>query len=151
MTAAVTVPVESERAATVDRRANVSSRVATALAGTDFRGQLNFMTTAVAAPLSAWGPASWPRGVAFVTLGAPVAGHGAWQMRAAVAAGDGSSWNLLGEYAADPASAHAWKLGLSYSAQGYTRTTDRLSAAVAEVRTVAGVSVTGPLARRARF
>jgi len=137
---AISVPVESDRARTIGRAADVSTRLAMALAGTDFRGQVNFVTTAVAGPLAAWGPASLPRGVAFLTLGAPVVGHGAWQMRAAVASGDGSSWNLLGAYQSDPALVHAWTLGLSYSAQGYTRPADRLAVAVAEARSVASIS-----------
>lgn len=117
-----------------------TSRLASAFADTDFRGQLNFVTTAVAQPLAAWAQTPWPRGVAFFTVGAPVIGYGAWQLRAAVASGDGSSWNLHGEYRSDRSRPHVWKLGLSYSAQGFTATEGRLSAAVAEARTVAGVS-----------
>jgi hypothetical protein len=61
-------------------------------------------------------------------------------MQGAVASGDGSAWNLFGEYQSDASTAHVWKLGLSYSAQGYTRPADRLTAAVAEARSVAGIS-----------
>src|SRR5436190_18559756 len=120
-------------------RAN-ASRLASVFGDTDFRGQLNFVTTAVAQPLSAWSQSPWPRGVAYFTVGAPVTGYGAWQLRAAVASGDGSSWNMHGEYRSDLSGSHVWKLGLSYSAQGYTANADRLTPAVAAARTVAGVS-----------
>ena len=134
------VPIAPGQIRLPERATDVRSRFALALAGTDFRGQVNFVTTAVAGPLSAWGPDSLPRGVAFFTLGAPVVGHGAWQMQGAVASGDGSSWNLFGAYQSDAATAHTWKLGLSYSAQGYTRPAERLTAAVAEARSVAGIA-----------
>jgi hypothetical protein len=123
-----------------DRTGDRSERLALAFARTDFRGGVNFVTTTVSGPAASWMPGSWPRGVAYVSLGAPVPGHGAWHMRAAVAAGDGSSWNVLGEYESDVQRAHAWKLRMSYSAQGYLQPAERLSAGVAEVRTVAGVS-----------
>ncbi len=117
-----------------------ASRVAQALAGSDLQGQVNFVTTAVAGPMSAWSQVPWPRGIAYVSLGAPVVGYGAWQVRAAMASGEGSSWNVLGEFASDPGRAHLWKAGLSFSAQGYALSTERLSEAVAETRSVAGIS-----------
>ncbi len=119
---------------------DVASSLAAALAGMDFRGQMNFITTATARPMADWAQDPWPRGVAYVSLGAPVAGHGAWQVRAAVASGDGSSWNMLGEYTSEPSEQHNWGLRLSYSAQGYTTASDQLTAAVAEARTVAGIA-----------
>jgi hypothetical protein len=119
---------------------DMMSPLAAALAGTDFRGQLNFVTTTTARPLSVWAQDPWPRSIAHVALGAPIVGHGAWQVRAAVASGDGSSWNMLGEYTSDPAEPHVWRLRLSYAAQGYTTSTDQLAVAVAEARTVAGVA-----------
>lgn len=120
--------------------AGVASPLEAALAGTDFRGQLNFISTTTARPMADWAQDPWPRGVAYVSLGAPVVGHGAWQVRAAVASGDGSSWNMLGEYTSEPSESHNWNLRLSYSAQGYTTTSDQLTVAVAEARTVAGIS-----------
>ena len=109
--------------------AGVASPLAAALAGTDFRGQLNFITTTAARPMADWaqdvrGRAAWPT----CRSARPSSGYGAWQVRAAVASGDGSSWNMLGEYASEPAQSHNWNLRLSYSAQGYTthdRSADR--------------------------
>jgi len=116
------------------------SPLAAALGGSDLRGQVNFMTTTVARPIAEWAtPAALPRSIAHLSLGAPVTGYGAWQIRAAIASGEGSAWNVLGEYASDPAHDHQVRLRMSYSAQGYTSTTQQLTAAVAEARTVAGV------------
>jgi hypothetical protein len=117
-----------------------AARWAAALADADFRGQLNFVTTAVAGPISDLSDAAWPRGVAFMALGAPVVGYGAWQLRAAVASGDRSSWNVLGEYVSNPSRTHVWNLRLSYSAQGYTFATDQLPTVPGLARSAAGVS-----------
>ena len=62
---------------------------------------------------------------------------GAPQHLFAVASGDGSSWNMLGEYTSDPAEPHYWRLRLSYAAQGYTTSVDQLAPAVAEAVPVA--------------
>jgi hypothetical protein len=121
----------------------VSGRAADrwALPAVDFRGQLNFVTTATAGPLVGLSPLSAPRGVAYMSLGAPVVGYGAWNLHAAVASGDGSSWNVLGDFQSDADRAHLFKLRLSYSAQGSTGSTEQLQAAVPLARSVASVSV----------
>jgi hypothetical protein len=111
--------------------------------GVDFRGAVNFVTTAtsVAGPITNLAQTSWPRGVANLSFGAPVRGYGAWRLHAALASGDGSSWNVLGAYESDPGLEHLWNLQLSYSAQGLTTSSEQLSAAVPLSRSVAGVSV----------
>ena len=129
-----------DRTGMMGRLGDGASPLAAALLGSDIRGQVNFLTTTVARPMAEWAsPAGLPRGVAHMSLGAPVTGYGAWQVRAAIASGEGSAWNVLGEYASDPAHDHQVRLRMSYSAQGYTSTTEQLTAAVAEARTVAGV------------
>ncbi len=61
-------------------------------------------------------------------------------MRGAITAGDASSWVLLGEFQARDDAAHAFRTGVSYSAQGYdVRTSSRWSAATTEARNVAGI------------
>ncbi|HEX5069971.1 MAG TPA: TonB-dependent receptor [Vicinamibacterales bacterium] len=110
-------------------------------ADVDFRGQLNFVTTATAGPMTGLSPFSAPRGVAYLSLGAPVAGYGAWNLHAAVASGDGSSWNVLGDYQSDADRSHLWNVRLSYSAQGSTSSTEELQAAVPLARSVASVAV----------
>jgi hypothetical protein len=120
--------------------ADAGSPLAAAMLGSDLRGQVNFITTSFARPLAEWtAPDALPRGVAHLSLGAPVEGYGAWQIRAAIASGEGSSWNVLGEYASDPAHDHQVHLRFSYSAQGYTAMTQQLTAAIAEARSVAGI------------
>jgi carboxypeptidase family protein len=109
--------------------------------GADFRGQLNFITTATAGPTTGLSPLSGPRSIAFVSFGAPVVGYGAWNLHAAVASGDGSSWNVLGDYQSDADRAHLWNLRLSYSAQGSTSLTEELTAALPLARSVASVAV----------
>jgi len=107
----------------------------------DFRGQLNLMTTATAGPITSLSPFAGPRGIAYVSLGAPVVGYGAWNLHAAVASGDGSSWNVLGDFQSDADREHLLHLRLSYSAQGSTGSTEQLSAAVPLARSVASVAV----------
>jgi hypothetical protein len=120
--------------------ADAGSPLAAALLGSDVRGQVNFMTTTVARPIADWAaPDALPRGVAHLSLGAPVDGYGSWQIRAAIASGEGSAWNVLGEYASDPAHEHQVRLRFSYSAQGFTPMTQQLAAAVPEARSVSGI------------
>ena len=129
-----------DRTGVTGRATDSVTPLAGALLGSDLRGQVNFITTTSARPMAEWAsPAGLPRGIAHVSLGAPVTGYGAWQVRAAIASGEGSAWNVLGEYASDPAHDHQVRLRMSYSAQGYTSSTEQLTAAVAEARTVAGV------------
>ena len=85
---------------------------------TDFSGQLNFITTSTVSA-TRWLPEEMPRGIAYVAVGAPIAGHGDWRVRGALTAGDLSSWTLLGEYDTHASETHAFHLGVSYSTQGY--------------------------------
>jgi hypothetical protein len=109
-------------------------------AGTDFVGQVNFLTTSAFAPASGWLPAQWPRGVAYIAVGAAAGSHGDWRMRGAINAGDASSWVLLGEYERSHQATHAYRFGVSYSAQGYEPQSIRSSTATLEAKNVAGVS-----------
>ncbi len=84
---------------------------------TDFSGQLNFLTSS-SVSATRW-QEEMPRGVAYVAVGAPIAGHGDWRVRGALTAGDLSSWTLLGESDTHASETHAFHLGVSYSTQGY--------------------------------
>jgi hypothetical protein len=86
---------------------------------TDFSGQLNFVTTSAAPTGTRWLPFGGPRGIAYVSVGAPVGTHGDWRIRATMASGTLSSWAVLGEYEASPDAIHAFSVGFSYTAQGY--------------------------------
>jgi TonB-dependent receptor-like protein/carboxypeptidase family protein len=125
----------------LDKTLYGSARAATAFfADTDFYGQVNFLTTSAVAGTHGWLPAQWPRGIASIAVGAPVGQHGDWSVRGAMTAGDLSSWVLLGEYEARESLAHAFRLGMSFSAQGHT---DRQAAALAvpatDIRNVGGI------------
>lgn len=86
-----------------------------------FSGEVNFLTTGATAPGALLSSTTFPRGVAYLALAAPGAG-GDWSIRAAMSEGDLSSWIVAGAFSAnpDPARAHQYEFGLSYSIQEYT-------------------------------
>jgi Carboxypeptidase regulatory-like domain/TonB dependent receptor-like, beta-barrel len=86
---------------------------------TDFSGQLNLVTTSAASAGSRSLPIAAPRGIAYVSVGAPLGSGGDWRIRGTMAGGDLSSWAMLGEYQASRDRTHAVALGVSYSVQGY--------------------------------
>ena len=110
------VPTDEDAGRSLVERAVGSSRgLASRIAGADFTGQVNFVTTTTANPAAVWS-ATFPRSVAYVVLGAPVGASGDWRVRGAVASGTQSAWNFLGEYEARRTAAHALRFGMSYSA-----------------------------------
>lgn len=80
-------------------------------------GQFNFLTTSLLAASSGWIPTQVPRGIAYLSVTAPVGSRGDWRVRGATTAADLSSWVALGEYQARPDRTHMFVVGLSYSAQ----------------------------------
>jgi len=80
-------------------------------------GQFNFLTTSLLAASAGWIPTQVPRGIAYLSMSAPVGSRGDWRVRGATTAADLSSWVALGEYQARPDRAHMFVVGLSYSAQ----------------------------------
>ncbi len=129
--------------AALDRAALTTSPARTAasfLAGSDFSGHVDFLTTSSLSASGALVPIEWPRGVAYVVFGAPVADRGDWTVRAALTAGDLTSWTFLGEYQARADREHAFRTGVAYSAQALT--TDPASATLGTLpvsRRVGGV------------
>jgi hypothetical protein len=83
-----------------------------------FSGEVNLLTT------SAFGPGDFvtgralPRGVAYLSIGAPTPA-GDWSVRTAMSEGDLASWIVAGSFVSKPTSAHSYTLGLSYSTQEY--------------------------------
>jgi len=57
--------------------------------------------------------------VAFFSVGAPVAMHGDWTVRAAMNQSDLSSWMLAGNYVVKAQVPHRYRFGMSYSLQRY--------------------------------
>ena len=108
-----------QRGSIVDWMVTGSARAATSfIAGTNFNGQVNFLTTSAVpgfGPMTR--PSDWSRGVAYVVVGAPVGDYGDWSVRGAAASGDLRSWTLLTEYRAKARRSHAFRTGVAYSSQ----------------------------------
>jgi hypothetical protein len=98
-----------------DSAANVAASFFTA---TPFSGEVNFLTTSAFGP----GPLAFgdfvPRGVAYMSIGAPAA-SGRWDVRASMSQSDVSAWILAGSFASRAATTHAYGFGVSYSTQQY--------------------------------
>jgi hypothetical protein len=98
-----------------------SARVASSLlADLPLAGQFNFLTTtSFERPQDLFSSdAALPRGVAFLSLAAPMA-NGEWQVRGALTQGDLSSWIVAGSYAHELRAPHAYQAGFSYGMQRY--------------------------------
>jgi hypothetical protein len=126
----------------VDRAIGQTARSASSfLAGTDFTGHVNLLTTSALPGLSSDVAADWSRGIANVFLAAPVGQAGDWAIRGAVAAGDASSWALLGEYEGRESQRHAVRFTMSYSTQGFAPAGDLTAPAdLPESRSVGVIS-----------
>jgi hypothetical protein len=83
-----------------------------------FSGEVNLLTTSAFAPDDLISGGALPRGVAYLSLGAPTPA-GDWLVRAAMSEGDLASWIVAGSFVSKPQSSHAYTLGLSYSTQEY--------------------------------
>jgi hypothetical protein len=112
------------------------------LDGIDFSGQVNFLTSSTLGGSAGWTPDQLPRGIAYLAVGAPAGDVGDWRMRAAFSGGQGgaAAWVLLGELAGDARAKHAYRVGVSYGAQGFEAEETRpWYGAAAPSRSVAGV------------
>jgi hypothetical protein len=117
---------------------NAASMAASFFTATPFSGEVNFLTTSA---LGA-GPLLFsdfvPRGVAYMSIGAPAA-SGRWDVRASMSQSDVSAWVLAGAFTSRIATSHAYGFGVSYSTQQYQNTTARpvsLAAVADETRNV---------------
>jgi hypothetical protein len=112
------------------------------LQGIDFSGQVNLLTSSSVGGPAGWAPDQWPRGIAYLAVGAQAGDVGDWRMRAAFSGGQGraAAWVLLGELVAHEEAAHAYRVGISYGAQGFDADETRPWYATASTsRGVAGV------------
>ncbi len=83
-----------------------------------FSGEVNLLTTGALGQGALFSGGALPRGVAYLSIGAPTpAGH--WSMRAAMSQGDLSSWIVAGSFVSDREGAHTYDLGFSHSTQEY--------------------------------
>jgi hypothetical protein len=87
--------------------------------GTGFSGEVNLLTTSSS---QAPGPLLFtdfaPRGVAYLSIGAPAA-SGRWDVHASMSQSDVSAWIVAGTFRTRIASAHDSAFGVSYSTQQY--------------------------------
>jgi hypothetical protein len=85
---------------------------------TPFSGEVNFLTTSAFGP----GPLLFsdfvPRGVAYMSIGAPAA-SGRWDVRASMSQSDVSAWIVAGSFTSRIATTHDSAFGVSYSTQQY--------------------------------
>ncbi|HYE87490.1 MAG TPA: TonB-dependent receptor [Vicinamibacterales bacterium] len=102
------------------RAFGTSARKATALFGDlSLGGQVNLLTTgAFDSPVQLL-QLDRTNSVAFFSVGAPVASHGDWNVRAAMNQTDLSSWMLAGSYVVTAPVTHRYQFGMSYSLQRY--------------------------------
>jgi hypothetical protein len=96
---------------------NFASDATSLFTGLSLTGEVNLLTSSFA-PGDLFGGDDLPRGIAYVSLGAPTPA-GEWQVRAAMSEGDLASWILAGSFTSKAGPSHAYTLGLSYSTQGY--------------------------------
>lgn len=113
---------------------------ARAVAAIDFTGQVGLLATSAIGDAMMNTPDGMSAGVANVIIGAPVGTSGDWSVRGAVAASGLPSWTLLGEYRGRSDRAHAVRIGMSYSSQGFSNgRPTTLAAAVPESRSAGSV------------
>ncbi len=84
-----------------------------------FSGEVNLLTTsAFSGPADLFSGDLLPRGVAYLSIGAPTP-LGSWSVRAAMSQGDLSSWNVAGAFTSRSKAPHEYRFGSSYSTQDY--------------------------------
>jgi hypothetical protein len=116
-----TIPVndDDQRWASIFGRAVESaSNMASLFADLPFTGEVNLLTTSAMAPGEFFSTQMVPRGVAYLSLGAPTPA-GDWSLRAAMSQGDLSSWIVASSFVSHRDSLHSYDLGFSYSTQEY--------------------------------
>ena len=100
---------------------SAASMAATFFTATPFSGEVNFLTTSAFGP----GPLLFsdfvPRGVAYMSIGAPAA-SGRWDVRASMSQSDVSAWIVAGSFTSRIATSHDSAFGVSYSTQQYAHT-----------------------------
>jgi hypothetical protein len=103
---------------------NAANMAASFFTATPFSGEVNFLTTSALGT----GPMLFsdlvPRGVAYMSIGAPAA-SGRWDVRASMSQSDVSAWVIAGTFTSRIATSHDSAFGVSYSTQQYQNTIAR--------------------------
>ena len=94
---------------------------ATFFTATPFSGEVNFLTTSALGDGALLFNDFMPRGVAYMSIGAPVA-SGRWDVRASMSQSDMAAWIVAGSFASHIATSHDYSFGVSYSTQQSPRT-----------------------------
>ena len=125
-------------ASAMTRTHDSAASFATALFGDlPFSGEVNLLTSSAFAPGQLFAGDMRPRGVAYLSIGAPTPA-GDWSMRTAMSQGDVSSWVASGAFASRQGMAHDYDLAFSYGAQEYQGGNPAALAAVGEGGRYAG-------------
>jgi hypothetical protein len=106
----------------LSRAVTTPARAATDFfADTDFRGQVNLLTSVSFAsrPHELLLSDGLSNGVADVVVGAPVGAAGTWEVRGSLTQSDLSAWMVAASYASHAPDGHTQSAGLSFSAQRY--------------------------------
>ena len=98
--------------------ANVAGYATSLFTGLPLNGEVNFLTTGAFGPGGAFAGGDLPRGVAYLSLGAPTPA-GDWTIRGAMSEGDLASWIVAGSFVSKVGRSHSYHVGLSYSTQDY--------------------------------
>jgi hypothetical protein len=112
---------DSDAWSVLGRAVGSQARAATSLfTQVPWTGEVNLLTTtSFDGPRDLFtGSHGLPRGVAYMSIGAP-AGQGRWAVQGAMTQGDVSSWIVAGSYRNTFRDTHAVGLGMSYSTQRY--------------------------------
>ncbi|HEX5473812.1 MAG TPA: TonB-dependent receptor [Vicinamibacterales bacterium] len=98
---------------------DANAGLATPLFDFPLSGEVNLLTTSAIPAGQLFSSDLLPRGVAYLSIGAPL-GDGDWTVRAAMTQANLASWVVAGSYASKPASgSHEYHVGVSYSTQQY--------------------------------
>jgi hypothetical protein len=85
---------------------------------TPFSGEVNLLTTSAVRAGSVLPLDFIPRGVAYLSIGAPAA-SGRWDVRASMSQSDVSAWIVAGSFVSRETSPHVYNFGVTYSTQQY--------------------------------
>ena len=98
-----------------DSAANVAATFFTA---TPFSGEVNLLTTSALGEGPLFSADMLPRGVAYLSIGAPSAA-GRWDVRASMSQSELAAWIVAGSFASRVAASHDYGFGVSYGTQQY--------------------------------
>lgn len=137
----VAVAPEEPAPGAAGSRGNATSLASALFADLPVSGEVNLLTSSAFAPGDLFSGNTLPRGIAYVSIGAPVGG-GKWSARAAMSEGDISSWLVAGSFLSRRDALHSYDVGLSYSTQEYQGGNPMALAAVTDgSRNVGEISV----------